>query len=396
MSAKEQNLVIVCRGMPPLVVGSTVLMRNLFQPYRGKLDAIAGWEHGAKVDPDYPPICPTHVLRFWPSILQRAMEFRLVRFHCFIAKWFVYWKLKRLQPTAVFSACTPDGIFFVASFLACRRLGIPFWGHMHDLWLENTRQGSFLEKLGKKWEPVIFREADKIFCMTDTQRDYYKNKYGGNYEIIPHCVSSDVEIPIRPTVKTKSRDDEIQILYTGNINPLMNLDALKDMVACLDFLPANYRIMMLTSTSAKTLQAEGICHPRLDLGWTSVVEARRLMREADILFLPLSFKNCSAEEVRTVFATKTLDYLTSGVPILVYSPATCHHSRSAKSHGWGCVVDDDNPQVLARAIQDLAGDRSRRESLVKDAFEEAKRRNAIVWARHIEDMVQQSHLARLP
>jgi len=391
MSENEKCLVIVCRGMPPLVVGSTVLMRNLFQPYRGKLVAIAGWVNEAKVDPDYLPICPAHVLRFWPSILQRAMEYRLVGLHCFIAKWFVYWKLKRLRPKAVFSACTPDGIFFVASFLACRRLGIPFWGHMHDLWLENTPSGSYLQRLAQKWEPVIFREADKIFCMTDTQRDYYKDKYGGNYEIIPHCVTPDIEIPTQPRVKTKSPDAEIRILYTGNFSRAMNLDALRNMVACLDILPENYRVTMLTDVSIETCQAERIWHPRIDLGWTSVTEARRLMREADILFLPLSFKDCSPEEVRTVFSTKTLDYLLSGVPILVYGPQSCHHSRSARSAGWGCVVNDDNPQVLAQAIRNLAGDASQRESLVAGAFEEAKRRNPVFWARYIEDLVQLRH-----
>ena len=342
--------------MPPLVVGSSILMRNLFQSYRGKFSAIAGWEYGAKVDPDYQPVCPTHFLKFSPPILQRLLQFRLHALYFFAAKRFVCRKLQRIRPTAVFSACTPEGIFFIASFLACRSLRIPFWGHMHDLWLENTRPGSFLRKLAQEWEPVIFRAADKIFCMTDTQRDYYKDKYGGNYEIIPHCVPRDVEIPDHPSVKTKSRGEEIRILYTGNISRTMNMDAVKDLVPCLDLLPANYRVMMLTPASAETCRTEGICHPRLEQNWASVAEARKLVREADILFLPLSFKNCSPEEVKTVFSTKTLDYLTSGVPVLVYSPATCHHSLSAKSHGWGCVVDADNPRLLAAAIRDLAYD----------------------------------------
>ena len=93
---------------------------------------------------------------------------------------------------------------------------------------------------------MIFREADKIFCMTDTQRDYYQDKYGGNYEIVPHCVPADVEIPDRPSAKTKSADEEIRILYTGNIAPAMNMDAIKDLAACLDFLPENFRVTMLT------------------------------------------------------------------------------------------------------------------------------------------------------
>jgi glycosyltransferase involved in cell wall biosynthesis len=388
MNTKDPGLVVVCRTMPPLVVGSSVLMRNLFQPYRGKLHALAGWEYGAKVDPDYQPTCPTHFLRYQPPILQRLMQFRLHRLNSFIARRFVYRQLKRLRPNAVLAACTPDAIFFVAAFLACRSLAIRFWGHMHDLWLENTREGSFRHRLAAQWEPVIFRAADKIFCMTDTQRDYYQDKYGGAYEIIPHCVPSDAEIPSHPSAKTKRPGEEIRILYTGNINPDMNTDALKDLAACLDFLPANYHALMLTSASAEACRAEGICHPRLQRNWVSVAEARRLTQEADILFLPLSFKNCCAEEVRTVFSTKTLDYLTSGVPILVYSPATCHHSRSAKSGGWGYVVDDDQPRLLAQALNDLACNPSRRQSLVCGAFEEAKRRNPVFWARYIEKLVQ--------
>ncbi len=387
MDGKKSGLAVVCRTMPPLVVGSSVLMRNLFQPYGGKLEAIAGWEHGAKVDLDYQPTCPTHFLRFSPPLLQRLMQHRLHGLYYWSAKRFVYRKLKELRPAAVFSACTPDGVFFVASFLACRSLRIPFWGHMHDLWLENTEPGSSPRKLAEKWEPVVFREADKIFCMTDTQRDHYRNKYGGDYDIIPHCVPQDVEIPSEPTVETKPPDAEIRILYTGNINAVMNLDALKDLVACLDLLPANYRVTMLTSASAEVCQAHGICHPRLERNWVSVAEARRLLRQSDILFLPLSFKNCSPDEVRTVFSTKALDYLTSGVPILVYSPATSHHSLSAKAAGWGRVVDEDRPEVLARALCELACDPVCRQSLVLGAFAEAKRRNPRHWARYIEELL---------
>ena len=104
----------------------------------------------AKVDPAFRPTCPTHFLRFRPDVLQRLMQYRLQGLFYYLAKRFVRRTLKRLRPAAVFSACTPDGIFFTASFLACRSLGIPFWGHMHDLWLENTRPGSFLQQLAER------------------------------------------------------------------------------------------------------------------------------------------------------------------------------------------------------------------------------------------------------
>ena len=331
----SRKLVIVCRTMPPQIVGSAVLMRNLFEPYRGELEAIAGWEQAAKSDPDFGPICPTHYLRFWPPLLQRLMERRLHRMYFPLVVRFIRRKLQCLRPAAVFSACTPDGFFFVASFRACRRLGVPFWGHMHDLWLENTGPGDFQRRLAETWEPVIFRDADKIFCMTEAQRDHYQRKYGGSYDIIPHCVSSETEIPSEAAVKTKPVDEPVHVLYAGNISPAMNCDAMKDFAACLDLLPANYRFTMLTSASAAACRAKGLVHPRLERDWTSVAEASKRVRQADILFLPLSFKNCHDDEVRTVFATKTLDYLVSGVPILTYSPADSHHSRRRAAERLG-------------------------------------------------------------
>ena len=233
------------------------------------------------------------------------------------------------------------------------------------------------------------READKIFCMTDAQRDYYIDKYGGNYEIIPHCVPPDAGPSNGRPVRTKSPGEEIRIVYTGNISRDMNRDAIQDLPACLDLLPENYRVTMLTSADSAAFAADGVSHPRMDWGWSSVTEARRRIAEADILFLPLSFKNCSPEEVRTVFSTKTLDYLTSGVPILVYSPATSYHSRTAKSHGWGHVVVNDSPDVLAQAMQTLAYDSELRARVVAGACEEAKRRNPRHWAKYLEDLLQQ-------
>ena len=91
----------------------------------------------------------------------------------------------------------------------------------------------------------------------------------------------------------------------------MNLDAVREFVKAIDLLPANYRVRMLVG-GQRTVQESGHLPRANQYGWVSREEAQKLIREADVLFLPLSFKNCSAEEVRTVFSTKTLDYLVVG------------------------------------------------------------------------------------
>jgi len=379
MAEKEKKLVITCAGFPPLVVGTPVLMANLFRAYRGKMEAVVGWEYGAKVDPAFTPPCRTHYLRFRPDILQRAMQ-RFKRLYFFIVRWFIYIQLKRLKPTAVFAASTPDGVFFVASFLACRKLKIPFWAHIHDMWHEGTEKGSFRGALAAQWEPVIFRDADRVFCMTEAAIAYYQAKYPRAYEMMPHCVPADAEIPETIAVRTREPGENKLILYTGNISDDGNRDALAEFVKCIDSLPPEYKIKFLTSHSVERCKLLGLYHKRIEYGWVSVAESQRMIREADVVLLPLSFKNNFPAEIQTVFSTKTLDYLVSGTPILVFSPPYSYHTCSAKQRGWGHVVEEDGPQLLASRLQELATDTALRNKVVEKALEEARRRNPRDWA----------------
>ncbi len=382
---KKQKLVISCITLPPLVIGSTILMTNLFNSYKGPIEAIAGWEYGAKSDKNFRPPCKTHYLKLPPFIQRIAERFPFIYF--FMIQKFVKKKLSAIKPDAVFAACTPDGLFFTATFIACKQLNIPFWGHMHDLWLENTSPDSFHYKLAQKWENKISQEAEKIFCMTSTQLDYYKKKYNRSYEIIPHCVAGSMLPAARAMPKTTNPEESKTILYTGNISRTMNLDALHRFIKCIDHLPSNYKIKMLTSLNKKQCQDLGIFHKRIQYDWVSVEESRCALKEADVLFLPLSFENCSELEVKTVFATKTLDYLLSGTPILVFSPKDSYHSISARESQWGDVVDVCNEEILATRLINLASDINLRAKIVTNAYQEAERRNPQYYADRLYKLI---------
>ena len=305
---------------------------------------------------------------------------RFKRFYFFVVQRFVYHHLKRLKPAAVFAASTPEGTFFVSSFLACRKLNIPFWAYMHDLWHEGTFKGEFSEALAARWEPIVFRDADRVFCITEAQIEYYQAKYPRAYEMLPHCVPASATIPDSIAVRTREPSQDKLVLYTGNISPDMNRDALAEFVKCIDLLPPQYKIKFLTNLSVERCKFLGIYHERIEYGWVSVAESQRMIREADVLLLPLSFKNNLPEEVQTVFSTKTLDYLVSGTPILVFSPPYSYHTCSAKERGWGCVVENEDPQLLAHRLQELATDPVLRNKIANSAFEEARRRNPRPWA----------------
>jgi glycosyltransferase involved in cell wall biosynthesis len=69
--------------------------------------------------------------------------------------------------------------------------------------------------------------------------------------------------------------------------------------------------------------------------------------------MPLAFASTNPSEIQTVFPTKLLEYFVSGRPILVHAPTDSWAARSARELGWGYVVDEPDPLLLAKGIDEL-------------------------------------------
>jgi glycosyltransferase involved in cell wall biosynthesis len=112
-----------------------------------------------------------------------------------------------------------------------------------------------------------------------------------------------------------------------------------------------------------------------------------LVSRAHLLVAPLSHKNCSLDEVRTVFSGKLLDYLVSGRPILVFAPEGAYHVQSARMNGWAYIVTEDSATALASAIPKVVNDESLSRELVRNALKEARLRNAKHHAARLQQWV---------
>jgi glycosyltransferase involved in cell wall biosynthesis len=168
----------------------------------------------------------------------------------------------------------------------------------------------------------------------------------------------------------------------------MNLNALKVLADASELLPPDYVLLFCTSMSREALGSLGIRSSRLHVQYVSRQEVQRLQGEVDVLVAPLSHKNGSPDEVRTVFSTKLLEYLIAGRPIVVFAPTGSYHATSAQKGGWGYVVTEDSPQALAAAIQRVAGDTALAASLVQGALREAHTRRASYHANRLYEWVQ--------
>jgi glycosyltransferase involved in cell wall biosynthesis len=362
-------------------------MANLLSSYPGKAMVLSGNDYFSKIDPAFLPPCDSRQLlipKYFPRI-HSHLRIRNPYWAALAIKWEIKKELRTYRPKAVIGTF-PWDIFLVASFLACQELGIPFFPHMHDLWSENVRPDSVTGRFAKKWEPVILKNSAGLLCMTEAMQEHYGEKYGSISFLLPHAILEE-DFRRAPAHMVSPKAEKPTVLFVGAVDPAMNQDALKVLAAASELLPRDYQLLFCTASDADTLRNLGICSSRLQVRYVSRKEVQRLQSESHVLVAPLSHKNCSREEVRTVFSTKLLEYLVSGRPILVFAPEESYHVRSAKNGGWAYPVTEDSPEALAKAIAEIVDNPTLAGRLVEGALGEARSRLAKQHAHRLEQWI---------
>jgi glycosyltransferase involved in cell wall biosynthesis len=378
-------LTVVSKSFAPQVSGTSILLANLLSGYPGTLSAVAGSNLYGKSDPSFVPPCPTKHLAL-PRILAGVYDRLRIKSPattCQALRPSVRRVLRKLGTRVVFGAYPCDD-YFVATFLAARDLGLPFYAHMHDLWIENLTPGSPLARFAEKWEPIIIREARRVLSMTEAMQKYYENKYGIRTDLLPHTIREQdyLNVTMRPPAMPAPT-----VLFVGAVSPPMNLDALKVLAAASELLPTGYELLFCTSMDLQALKQQGIQSSRLRAQYVSRAEVQRLQSGAHVLIAPLSHKNGSIEEVRTVFSTKLCEYLVSGRPIIVFAPEDSYHAESARKNGWAYVVTEDSPAAVAEAIMKVVTKEDLAAGLVRGALQEAYSRSARRHAERLHEWV---------
>ena len=135
---------------------------------------------------------------------------------------------------------------------------------------------------------------------------------------------------------------------------------------------ANVKLHIFTSRSASSLAENGIigpvvCHQPQPLSMMPAIQ-----RSADILFLPLAFNSPYPEVIKTSATSKLGEYLASKRPILVHAPADSFIAWYLRKHDCGLVVDHEDTEALARAIENILGNTGLQQRLSANAWERAR------------------------
>lgn len=382
---KKNKLLVIADSFPPYLDASAVLISNILLKYTGDMEVIAG-NSFTRVDQTFIAPCKTTYInlpkgRIVESVLQR-IHYLLLPYY-FLRILFIAGKVK---PSIIFGNY-PNEVMFVAAYLVAIRMKLPFYSYMHDLWEENMKY-SGRKKFALKWEKIILTQSKRLICCTSFQQVYYKNKYGVDSDLLLHPVLDEKISNFKGYVNRTQRAEK-KIAFVGSLSSAMNEDALITISKAIASLPDDYQFYWypINDLPLDYLLKQGFDISRIHIKVLSTQEMLEAISKADIVIAPLSFKNCSEQEVKTVFSNKLLVYLTSGTPILVFSPKESLHTVLASKDKWAMVIDEDSTESLAKAIEQLCFDEEQQKYFVNKGIEEAKKRSASSQAKFLFEWV---------
>ncbi len=278
-------------------------------------------------------------------------------------------EIAREERCGLLVGCTGDLYDLPATALAARWAGLPFVPYIFDdyryQWTGTSR------KIAACLEPAVLRSARAVIVPNEFALEEYSRRCGAPGVVVRNpCLLPDLADLDR--AERVFGQDELHIVYTGAVYHAQT-DAFRNLIAAVS-LPghAGIRLHIYTAQSDAELEGQGIAGPMVTRHpHVPQAEVASILRQADILFLPLAFRSPIGEVIRTSAPGKTGEYLAAGRPILVHAPGDSFLSWYFRANGCGVVADREDPVDLGAAIERLRTDRG-----LRDGISDAARRAA--------------------
>ena len=251
-------------------------------------------------------------------------------------------------------ACSGDLADLPASCLAARRAGVPFVPYLFDDYLYQWTGSA--RTAARRMEPWVMKHAKAVIVPNEYLRDEYAKRYGMRATVVRNpCPMPDLAaLDAAPRVFPP---DGIDIVYTGAVYHA-NFDAFRNLVAAIRKLGRpDVRLHLYTAQTAEEVGRIGIAGPPVvHHSHIPPAEVPAVLRQADILFLPLGFDTPIPEVIRTSAPGKMGEYLSVGRPILVHAPGDSFVSWYFRENRCGLVVDRSDPDILSASIHRIFSD----------------------------------------
>jgi glycosyltransferase involved in cell wall biosynthesis len=251
-------------------------------------------------------------------------------------------------------ACSGDILDLPAGCIAGLLTGVPFYVYLFDDYLYQWPNRAY-RRFVRRFEPFIMKQAAGVMVPNEFLRDEYSTRYGISCSIVrnPHPYPDSALDEKKQGAIAKN---EIRIVFSGAVYHV-NYDTLRFLLAATKSINRpEIKLHVYTAQSEEQIRREGIVGPVVFHNHLSPEEMLSIQQQVDILYLPLGFRTPVPELIKISAPGKVGEYLAAGRPILAYAPKDSFVSWYFRKHDCCLVVDENETDGLADAIESLLAD----------------------------------------
>ncbi len=363
---RDRKILLLSWGVPPETTGSSIIVGNLAKQFRRDELVVAGERPTARPavcwKEDWPEI--VYVTSGWPLERRGARWWRRGQTVALILRSL---RLARVHRCASIVCVFPNEEYLLAGYVTALLSRTPFFPYFHNTFVEQYPPNTLRRRWANWLQAKVFAKAAHVLVMSEGMMELYRERYP-SLRCSPLLHSFNEDIPeFAPPPAPEGR---VKFAMSGNVNASCT-DAAVRIVSALKRMDSH--ITILSGTPKRYLHELGLLGEQVSHLTVSRDLVVSHLREADIILLPHGFTGgLSDEEYRTIFPTKTIEYLISGRPILAHVPAKSYVSRFLRTHDCALIVDAPDDGAICAAARRLCEDAQLRCRLVRNALRAAR------------------------
>lgn len=245
---------------------------------------------------------------------------------------------------------------------AAKMKGIKVVAMLQDVWPDNAVQshliseGSFLYKYFEMWQKSVYKNADKLICISDDMKDFIVSKGvdADKIEVIYNWGYSDdvVDIPWEENEFVKKYNlsrDKFYAIYAGNIGKMQNVEIVVNAAKELQDREDIQFLIIGDGARREAIEemASGLKNVTM-LPMQSSELATHIYSAAGVNIIPLV-----AGGTKTAMPSKTGVVLSCGQPVIFTFGDDSYFSRAVQDSGTGYSIAPDNYNELTNKICEI-------------------------------------------
>ena len=252
------------------------------------------------------------------------------------------------------------GPAMIGTYLLHKKNNVPYSIFLFDIYKGNYYPfpGGILSKI---YEKRILENAEKIIVTNQGTKDFYINRY--NKELGEKIVIIHNSVFPEPYSHTEyNPTPPYKIVFTGRIY-WPQARSIKNLIKAIDGM-SDVELEIYCPNPKDYLKKIGI-----DIE-TKVVphkEIPNVLKQADILFLPLSWNTKSPQIIDTATPGKLTDYLISSRPMLIHAPSSTALVKYAKQEKFAYIVDQENIDDIRKTIKEILINKEKTQNIINNA-----------------------------